>query len=76
VGADYSHFHRETYGLEPFDQDDSGVNAGRLSVEQRSFVNSLDSLGVQLASILATKLRHALNGNLQIAGRLWEPDCR
>ncbi len=59
---------RETYGIEPLDQDGIGINAGELFSGQRDFKDSLDSLGLQLADILATTLRRALNGNLQISG--------
>lgn len=59
---------RETHGLEPFDEHDTGVNAGRLFKEQREFKDSRDSLGLQLADILVTTLRRAFNGNLQVHG--------
>jgi hypothetical protein len=64
----HSEWVRETYGLQPFDEDDIAGNAGRLFCEQRDFKDSLDSLGLQLADILATTLRRALNGNLQTNG--------
>jgi hypothetical protein len=59
---------RKTHNLKPFDDEDRGVNAGRLFGEQREFKDSRDSLGLQLADILATTLRRAVNGNLQIEG--------
>jgi hypothetical protein len=43
-------------------------DAKRILTEQQSFVDSLDSLGVQLADLLATILRRALNGHLQSPG--------
>jgi hypothetical protein len=42
----------------------------KLLTEQRQFVDSRDSLGVQLADILASVLRRALNDRLQRSG--WE----
>ena len=59
---------REVHGLEPFDEDDSAVDIGKLYREQREFKDSRACLGLQLADILATTLRRALNGNLQRAG--------
>jgi hypothetical protein len=56
------------YTDRPFEGNDRGVNAGRLFKEQREFKDSRDSLGLQLADILATTLRRALNGNLRIEG--------
>lgn len=51
---------RETYELEPFDDHDTGVDSRRLFKEQREFKDSRDSLGLQLADILATTLRRAI----------------
>jgi hypothetical protein len=59
-----------TYGHgEGLDRDQVD-DAKRILTEQQSFVDSLDFLGVQLADLLATILRRALNGHLQQAG--WE----
>jgi len=44
------------------------INAKRLLTEQVQFVDSKDSLGIQLADMLATLLRRALNNHLQKSG--------
>jgi Protein of unknown function (DUF3800) len=44
------------------------VNAGRLLTEQQAFEDSANSLGLQLADMLATTVRRALNGKLQYQG--------
>jgi hypothetical protein len=44
------------------------INAKALLSEQRRFVDSRDCLGVQLADMLATILRRALNGRLRLEG--------
>lgn len=59
---------KEIHGLRAFNAKDRGVNAGRLFQEQREFKDSRDSLGIQLADILASTLRRALNGKLKIEG--------
>jgi Protein of unknown function (DUF3800) len=48
--------------------DDAIINAKALLSEQRKFVDSRDCLGVQLADMLGTILRRALNGRLQFDG--------
>ena len=45
-----------------------GVNAKLLLTEQQTFEDSRDSLGLQLADMLATILRRALNDQLQYPG--------
>lgn len=83
-GYDYSHFRRyeldssneqvarhlrwleEVHGVPMFKS--PVVNAKRLHGEQLYFRDSRDSLGIQLADILASILRRALNGNLQFEG--------
>lgn len=45
-----------------------GINAKLLLTEQRTFEDSRDSLGLQLADMLATILRRALNDQLQYPG--------
>lgn len=45
-----------------------GVNAKLLLTEQRAFEDSRDSLGLQLADMLATILRRALNDQLRYPG--------
>lgn len=45
-----------------------GVNAKLLLTEQRTFEDSRDSLGLQLADMLAATLRRALNDQLQYSG--------
>jgi Protein of unknown function (DUF3800) len=47
---------------------EAGTDATRLFSEQRTFEDSKRSLGLQLADILATILRRALNENLQRDG--------
>lgn len=83
-GADYSHFDarygvpaddeemnkhvrwmREAYGIRT---SEPGLNAGLLLSEQRDFADSASSLGLQLADMLATVLRRALNNRLQETG--------
>lgn len=66
--AKHLDFVRETYGIEPLDHDGIGIDAGKLFRGQRDFKDSLHSLGLQLADILATTLRRALNRHLQIDG--------
>jgi hypothetical protein len=44
------------------------INAGRLLSEQLQFLDSQDSLGLQLADLLASILRRALNDHLQKPG--------
>lgn len=47
------------------------IDAKRLWTEDRTFEDSKNNLGLQLADIAATTLCRALNGNLQLAG--WKP---
>jgi hypothetical protein len=58
---------REAYGIHGADQD-PGLNAGLLLSEQRQFLDSAGSLGLQLADMLAAILRRALNNRLQPEG--------
>ena len=44
------------------------IDAKRILTEQQKFVDSLDSLGIQLADMLASILRRALNDRLQLSG--------
>jgi hypothetical protein len=60
---------REAYGIRD-DERPPGLNAGLLLREQREFADSASSLGLQLADMLATILRRALNNRLQPSG--WE----
>lgn len=46
----------------------TAIDAKLLLSDRREFVDSRDSLGVQLADMLATILRRALNAKLQFAG--------
>ncbi|MCU1301701.1 MAG: hypothetical protein JWQ87_1985 [Candidatus Sulfotelmatobacter sp.] len=56
-------------GKGPLREDERlGVNAQLLLTEQRTFEDSRDSLGLQLADMLATILRRALNDQLQYPG--------
>jgi len=58
---------REAYGIRD-DGRPPGLNAGLLLNEQRQFADSINSLGLQLADMLATILRRALNNRLQPPG--------
>jgi hypothetical protein len=58
---------REAYGIRDVDRS-PGLNAGLLLSEQREFADSAGSLGLQLADMLATILRRALNNRLQSPG--------
>jgi hypothetical protein len=58
---------REAYGIRD-DERPPGLNAGLLLREQRQFADSASSLGLQLADMLATILRRALNNRLQSPG--------
>jgi hypothetical protein len=60
---------REAYGTRDVARP-PGLNAGLLLSEQRQFADSASSLGLQLADMLATILRRALNNRLQSPG--WE----
>jgi len=63
---------RETLpSSEPRTQPLHCIDAKRLWTEERTFEDSQNNLGVQLADITATTLCRALNGNLQPRG--WEP---
>ena len=65
----YVQWTREAYGIRDVDRP-PGLNAGLLLSEQRQFADSASSLGLQLADMLATILRRALNNRLQSPG--WE----
>lgn len=58
---------REAYGIQS-DDSGPGLNAGLLLSEQRQFSDSVGSLGLQLADMLAAILRRALNNRLQPEG--------
>lgn len=66
--ARHTEWLRSIYGTEPLDRTGRGVDAGLVLREQREFKDSRDCPGLQLADILATTLRRALNGNLRIEG--------
>jgi Protein of unknown function (DUF3800) len=57
----------ETYGV-PQAQRKGGVDIKRLLSEQRHFADSIGSLGLQLADMLAAILRRALNNHLAPSG--------
>ena len=59
----------EVYGI-PERERPPGLNATLLLSEQKQFADSTSSLGLQLADMLATILRRALNDRLQSPG--WE----
>jgi hypothetical protein len=58
---------REANGIRD-DERPPGLNAGLLLSEQREFADSANSLGLQLADMLATILRRGLNNRLQPTG--------
>ena len=58
---------QEAYGIRD-DKRPPGLNAGLLLSQQRQFADSAGSLGLQLADMLATILRRALNNRLQPPG--------
>ena len=58
---------REAYGIRD-DERPPGLDAGLLLRKQRQFADSANSLGLQLADMLATVLRRALNNRLQFPG--------
>ena len=55
-------------GVPPTRVDTLGTDIKRLLTEQRSFGDSRSNLGLQLADMLSSILRRALNGNLQESG--------
>jgi hypothetical protein len=57
-----------TYGIAQCGGRIEGVNSKLLYSDQRDFLDSRQSLGLQLADMLATILRRALNGHLQFSG--------
>ncbi len=59
-----------THGVRNLTDDARGIDAKLLLSEQRKFLDSRDSLGLQLADMLGAILRRALNDRLQIPG--WE----
>ena len=60
---------RSVSGKGPLGEDERlGVDAKLLLTEQRTFEDSRDSLGLQLADMLASTLRRALNDQLQHPG--------
>ncbi|MGO9640086.1 MAG: DUF3800 domain-containing protein [Candidatus Acidiferrales bacterium] len=61
---------REAYGVRALEAGKGAADLRRLLTEQREFLDSRASLGLQLADMLATILRRALNGRLQANG--WE----
>ena len=56
------------YGKPEVAQKGSVVNSRRLLTEQCTFADSLNSLGLQLADMVGSILRRALNGKLQKSG--------
>jgi hypothetical protein len=63
--VDWAH---ETYGGRKSSRTGRTIDAKRLLTEQRKFADSRDSLGLQLADILASILRRALNNRLGPSG--------
>ena len=66
--AQHLEWMRATYGPRQLTGEKSGIDAKLLLTEQRTFMDSRDSLGLQLADMLATVLRRALNDRLQLPG--------
>jgi hypothetical protein len=58
---------RQAYGIPGMERPPS-LNSTLLLSEQRDFADSAGSLGLQLADMLATILRRALNNRLQLSG--------
>lgn len=56
------------HAVRPMTEDDTGINSTLLLSEQRHFTDSRESLGLQLADMLVTILRRALNEHLQYRG--------
>ncbi|HEY6290488.1 MAG TPA: DUF3800 domain-containing protein [Terriglobia bacterium] len=61
---------QQVHGTRPLGGGKTALNAKLLLSDWREFLDSRDSLGVQLADMLATILRRALNDRLQFPG--WE----
>jgi hypothetical protein len=59
---------RETYGMRPLSPGENVFDAKLLLSDQREFLDSRNSLGLQLADMLATILCRALNNHLQFPG--------
>jgi len=59
---------QEAYGPRFLDAGKNHLDARLLLTERQEFLDSHDSLGLQLADMLATILRRALNGHLQFPG--------
>ncbi len=59
---------RQAHGGRPLTPTDRGIDAKLLLTDQRDFLDSQSSLGLQLADMLATILRRALNDRLQFRG--------
>lgn len=59
---------QEVYGPRPHDHGGIHLSAKLILSERLEFQDSRDSLGVQLADMLATILRRALNDHLQVRG--------
>jgi hypothetical protein len=58
----------QVYGAHPLAGGQTALDAKLLLSEKREFPDSRNSLGIQLADMLATVLRRALNNRLQYAG--------
>jgi len=59
---------REVHGILPLEQGKHGLDAKLLLTDRREFRDSRDTLGLQLADMLASILRRALNDHLQFPG--------
>src|SRR5271170_61825 len=66
--ADHLKWLEKVYGVHPLVGGRSGLDAKLLFSEKREFPDSRDCLGIQLADMLATILRRALNDRLQYGG--------
>jgi len=64
----HSEWVRTAYGLPPTREGEVGIDAKKLLSEQQTFENSRDSIGLQLADMLAAILRRALNDRLRYSG--------
>jgi hypothetical protein len=64
----HSEWLSSVYGRPTRSRDSVGIDAKRLLIEQLTFQDSRDSLGLQLSDMLAAILRRALNDRLQFPG--------
>lgn len=66
--AKHMEWMQKVHGIHPLEQGKHGLDAKLLLTERREFRDSRDTLGLQLADMLASILRRALNDHLQFPG--------